>query len=146
MTSSLILLKKWGINLACFFFCFFLGPLCPYLRKWRTHQRRYDGSGVPASFLGFGISVTKFVMWKEEDKVGSWRLDDWLFLQYKIKQVAHSAPRMLINSHGCLGFHSLCSFWLSPQPSPRARVSTPSLSVFSSFSGGFYPVSPCQLL
>ncbi len=71
---------------------------------------------------------------------------DLLFLQYKIKQVAHSAPRMLINSHGCLGFHSLCSFWLSPQPSPRARVFTPSLSVFSSFSGGFYPVSPCQLL
>ncbi len=71
---------------------------------------------------------------------------DLLFLQYKIKQVAHSAPRMLINSHGCLGFHSLCSFWLSPQPSPCARVSTPCLSVFFSFSGGFYLVSPFQLL
>ncbi len=56
---------------------------------------------------------------------------DLLFLQYKMTQVAHSAPRMLINSHGCLGFHSLCSLWLSPQPSPRARVSTPSLSMFS---------------
>ncbi len=56
---------------------------------------------------------------------------DLLFLRYKIKQVAHSAPRMLINSHGCLGFHSLCSLWLYPQPSPRDRVSTPSLSVFS---------------
>ncbi len=56
---------------------------------------------------------------------------DLLFLRYKIKQVAHSAPRMLINSHGCLGFHSLCSLWLYPQPSPRARISTPSLSVFS---------------
>ncbi len=59
---------------------------------------------------------------------------DLLFLQYKNKQVAHSAPRMLINSHGCLGFHSLCSFWLSLQPSPRVRVSTPSLSLSSTRS------------
>ncbi len=44
---------------------------------------------------------------------------------------------MHINSHGCLGFHSLCSFWPSPQPSPCARVSTPSLSLFSSSSVAF---------
>ncbi len=31
-------------------------------------------------------------------------------------------------------------------PSPHARVFTPSLSIFSPFSGGFYPVSPRQLL
>ncbi len=31
-------------------------------------------------------------------------------------------------------------------PSPRARVFTPSLSIFSPFSGGFYLVSPRQLL
>ncbi len=70
-------------------------------------------------------------MWKEEDKLARGDSGDLLFLQYKIKQVAHSAPRMLINSHGCLGFHSLCSFRLSPQPSPRARVSTLSLSLSS---------------
>ncbi len=74
-------------------------------------------------------SITRLV-WKQH----RWQTQnsgDLLFLQYKIKQVAHSAPRMLINSHGCLGFHSLCSFWLSPQPSPRIRVSTPSLSLSS---------------
>ncbi len=38
------------------------------LRKWRTRRRRHNGNGVPASFPGFGTSVTKFVVWKEEDK------------------------------------------------------------------------------
>ncbi len=31
----------------------------------------HDGSGVPASFPGFGNSVTKFVGRKEADRVGS---------------------------------------------------------------------------
>ncbi len=44
------------------------------IRKWRTRRWGHDGSGVPASFPGFGTSVTKFVRRKEADRVGSWRL------------------------------------------------------------------------
>ncbi len=40
----------------------------------------------------------------------------------------HQAVRLWVV---CGWTHSLCSLWLSPQPSPRAWVSTPSLSVFS---------------
>ncbi len=104
----------------------------------KVRPRTSKGEGHPKGRGGQELqkwlrrSVAKFVVWKEEDK--GWLVETlviYYFFRYKIKQVAHSAPRMLINSHGCLGFHSLCSLWLYPQPSPRARVSTPSLSVFS---------------
>ncbi len=53
---------------------------------------------------------------------------------------------MHINSYGCLGFHSLCSFWLSlSAQSVRPSLHSVSLSVLQ-FSGGFYLVSSRQLL
>ncbi len=63
-----------------------------------------------------------------------------------LNSFAHSAPLLLFNSHGVSDI-TLCVRSDYPLlPSPRARVFTPSLSIFSPFSGGFYPVSPRQLL
>ncbi len=68
-------------------------------------------------------------------------------VRYKIKQFAHTASLLFFNSPGCLRYHFLCSFWLSPlAQSTRPSLHSISLSAFSPFSGGFYLVSPCQLL
>ncbi len=43
---------------------------CDDIRKWRTCRSLHDGSGSPASFPGFGTSVTMSMIRKEEEGVG----------------------------------------------------------------------------
>ncbi len=70
--------------------------------------------------------------WLVETRVIYW------FSNTKLNSCALCA-RMHINSHGCLGFHSLCSFWLPLSDQPmRPSLHSVSLSVLP-FSGGFYP-------
>ncbi len=74
----------------------------------------------------------------EEGKQSRGDSGDLLVCKYKLNSCALCA-RMHINSHGCLGFHSLCSFWLPLSDQPmRPSLHSVSLSVLP-FSGGFYP-------
>ncbi len=50
----------------------------------------------------------------------------------------HSAPLLFFNSHGCLRYHSLCSFWLSPLAQSTAPESSLRLSLSSPRSPVFF--------
>ncbi len=110
------------------------------IRKWRSRWWGHDGSGVPASFPGFGTSVTKFVGRKEADRVGSWRLRCFYLRQInshrcalcvtRKHQLSRSSPRSLSV------FVPTVSLWQLVRPSLHS-VSLPELP----FHGGFYPVS-----
>ncbi len=110
------------------------------IRKWRSRWWGHDGSGVPASFLGFGTSVAKFVGRKEADRVGSWRLRYFYLRQInshrcalcvtRKHQLSRSSPRSLS------AFVPTVSLWQLVRPS----LHSVSLSELP-FHGGFYPVS-----
>ncbi len=50
--------------------------------------------------------------------------------------VVHSAPLLLFNSHGCLRYHSLCSFRLSPVHAPESPVPLSLLHILQWFLSG----------
>ncbi len=110
------------------------------IRKWRSRWWGHDGSGVPASFPGFGTSVAKFVGRKEADRVGSWRLRYFYLRQInshrcalcvtRKHQLSRSSPRSLS------AFVPTVSLWQLVRPSLHS-VSPSELP----FHGGFYPVS-----
>ncbi len=71
---------------------------------------------------------------REEERGQGWLVKTRMIycVRYNIKQFAHSAPLLLFNSHGCLRYHSLCSFRLSPfAQSTRPSLHSVSLYLLS---------------
>ncbi len=94
------------------------------IRKWRSRWWGHDGSGDPASFPGFGTSVTRFVRRKEADRVGSWRLG-WFIEQINLNMCALCA-----SSVHQLSRLSQCSLSVFVLAVSRSQTMRPSLHSF----------------
>ncbi len=104
------------------------------IRKWRTCQSLHDGSGSPASFPGFGTSVTKSMIRKEEDEVGLTSTGVYLAFRTQTESHPTSAQYNTVHKQNKVG---LSRAKRVPSMHSRQSAVCPSLSSFS------FPVPLC---